>query len=358
MKRLKSIALSVLVAVSSVAPVLIALPANAASTTGSSSALSIEPRKDYTISPGDSVKDTMIIENLSSSSPLNLSLEVVDFTYRGNGGVPSLNLDNSKAPTSWSLRNDLTVPENVMIPAGQSKTINISVKMPSSTGPGSYYSAIVYASGASTTGGNVGLTASGATLVFVTVPGKVQEGLVAKHLGAIATGTESTESPEFTYITADKPLSIGYQLQNKGNVTEGPVGSITYKWMFGKEKTINDINPVGNLALIGQTRTFTACIADATDKATVNGSTGESTTCAKPSLWPGYYSLHLDAFYGQNGNTTQEIFADGGFWYLPWWFVVAAIIILLLIAYFVWRLVVLIRRVLGYTQKRNHRPRH
>ena len=355
MKRIKNIVLAALVAVSAFVPLLATLPAAAAPTNQtSSSALSIEPRKNYVINPGNSVKDTMVIQNLDGDAPLDLTLNVVDFTYDGSGGVPRLDLNTSKAPTTWSLRDDLTVPETVVVNPGASKTINLSVHMPSNIGPGSYYSAIVYSSG-SGSGGNVGLSASGATLVFVTVPGKVSEGLDVEHFGAIAAGTEGTESPSYIYFATDKPLALGYTLKNKGNVTEAPVGTITYKWMFGKEQTIDNINIDQSIALIGQTRTFTTCIQDQPETVNVNGSNGQGTACDKPSLWPGYYSLHLDAFYGQNGNTTQEIFANGGFWYLPWWFVVAAIIIILLIAYFVWRLVVLIRRVFGIKPKQKNR---
>jgi len=337
MKRLKNLVLAVLVAVSAIIPVLSTLPAAAApASTTSSSALSIEPRKDYVINPGNSVKDTMVIQNLDSEAPLILTLRVVDFTYDGSGGIPKLMTGEDQPLTTWSLRNDLSIPELVTIGPGQSKTINLSVSMPTSTGPGSYYSAIVYSSGAGS-GKNVSLSASGATLVFVTVPGKVSEGLDVQRFGAIALGTEGTETPKFVYFTADKPLSLGYTLKNKGNVTEAPVGTITYKWMFGKEQTISNINVNQSIALIGQTRTFTTCIKTQQETVNVNGSAGRGVACDKASLWPGYYSLHLDAFYGQNGNTTQEVFANGGFWYLPWWFILVSIIVIIALVVFIWR---------------------
>src|SRR4051812_15107537 len=88
MKRPKSIfmaALAVLVAAGFV------MPAQQASAQ-SSAALSIVPKKNYTIEPGKSVKDKLTIRNLDGESPLVLNLRVVDFTYTDDGGTPRLML--------------------------------------------------------------------------------------------------------------------------------------------------------------------------------------------------------------------------------------------------------------------------
>lgn len=337
MKRPKSIfmaALAVLVAVGFTMP---AQPVSAQS----SAALSIVPKKNYTIEAGKSVKDKLTIRNLDPDEPLQLNLRVVDFTYTDDTGTPKLMIAEDAPLTTWSLKPFMTVPKNVTIEPMKSKTIDMSVSIPAKGGAGSYYSAIVYSAGSSD-GGNVGLSASGVTLVFASIPGPVKEDLKLEKLGAYMTN-KTTHKSDYSYLNAEEPQTIAYTLKNSGNVTEAPVGSITVKDMFGKERVINDVNPNSSLALIGQTRTYTACIALSSEKVEFDGKDAQTKRCESPGLWPGYYSVSADLFYGQNGNNTEELVSKGSFWYLPLWFVIVFILILLAVAFYVRKLVIKIR---------------
>ena len=140
-----------------------------------------------------------------------------------------------------------------------------------------------------------------------------------------------------------KPINMAYTLKNNGNVTESPVGSITIRNIFGHEKVINDVNPNASLALIGQTRTYTACISLKAAAVDFNGSKTEAKECVAPGLWPGFYSAKLNLFYGQNGNNTQEIVSTASFWYLPLWFVITFTIALLIAAFYIRKIVLMIR---------------
>lgn len=343
MKRFKSIvmaAFAVVAVVGALAPLLNAPSAHAAG----SASLSITPKKTYLIEPGKSVKDTLVIRNLDTTQSLQLTLRVVDFTFTDNGGTPKLFLADDAAQTTWSLKPFITIPKTVTVAAGGSKTLDMSVAIPSNQGAGSYYSAIVYSTGAAD-GGNVGLSASGVTLVFTTIPGKVNESLKLKKLGAYDEAAKGDVSG-YKFIVDKQPSTIGYTLQNSGNVTEAPVGSIKLKDLFGRVTTIDNVNPSSSLALIGQTRTYTACIKLATADVNVGGSTTSANTCANPGLWPGHYQVSLDVFYGQNGNNTQEVTGVASFWYLPLWFVVTFIVLILVVAFVIWRLVVKIRKTL------------
>lgn len=319
MKLIKSIALAVvaLLVVSSTI-----LPAYTAS--ADSASLSIVPTKSYTVEPGKTIDDTLLIRNIDKTDSLNLTLRVIDFTYTDDSGTPKLYLGNNEPQTTWSLKSYLNVPETVTIPAGGSQTLDISLSIPSNVGAGSYYSAIVYSSGAAE-GGNVGLSASNVTLVFASVPGEVNEKLTLEKLGAYRQA-KGDKKADYVYFTADKPDSIAYTLNNQGNVTESPVGSITIRDWFGNERVIDDVNPNGSLALIGQTRTYIACIKSKAQEAEINGEKIHSTACVEPDLWPGFYTVKLDLFYGQNGNNTEEITGTASFWYLPWWFVIMVIV--------------------------------
>lgn len=335
-KRFKDIALAAVFAVGLLAS-LVPLPAGAQN---SSSSLSIPPRKNYVVEPGKSVSDTAVISNLDGSNPLILSLRVIDFSYTNETGTPKLFLSDTAPQTTWSLKPYLSVPETVTVPAKSTKTINLGVSMPANIGAGSYYSAIVYSSG-SGQGGNVGLSASGVTLVFVTVPGKVSEDLQVKDLGAYDL---NSPKPGYELIATNKPGYIGYTLKNNGNVTEAPGGIIKLHYMFGGDQDIDNINPNNSLALIGQTRTFTACIKLEAQSVNFDGAASQAPVCQPPDLWPGMYTVSFDAFYGQNGNETKEITRSAVFWYLPLWFIIAFVAVLLILAFVIWRLSVKIKR--------------
>lgn len=306
-----------------------------------SAALSIVPRKNYQVAAGDSVSDTLIIRNMDQEQSLDLTLRIVDFTFNDDTGTPQLMLDSNAAQTTWSMKPFLTVPESVSIPAGDSATLDIGVNIPANQGAGSFYSAIVYSSGASD-GGNVGLNASGVTLVFNNVPGEVDEKLTLDNFGAYNRPTASSEGG-YGWLFTSMPQTMAYTVKNDGNVTEAPVGSITLRHMFGRETVIDDVNPNNSLALIGQSRTFIACITLEKSETEFAGSTSRVAECGDAGLWPGFYSASLDLYYGQNGNQTQEVTGVGSFWYLPWWFIIAFFAVLAAIAAFVLRIVYKVR---------------
>ena len=337
MKRFKS---TILAAFAVVIAGVYALPA-ASVAAQSSAALSITPKKNYTIEPGKSVKDKLTIRNLDNSKTLDLTLRVVDFSYTDDGGTPKLMLAEDAPQTTWSLKSFITVPKSVKIPPNQSKTVDMSVAIPAGHGAGSYYSAVVYSSGAPD-GGNVGLNASGVSLVFAQIPGKVKEDLKVEKFGAYRPASGERKA-DYLSLSVDEPQEIAYTLKNNGNVTESPVGSITVKGLLGGAKTISDVNPNGSLALIGQSRTFTSCIQLKEQEVDFNGEKSKARVCESPGLWPGYYTASLNLFYGQNGNNTQELSSTASFWYLPIWFIVVMLVIVAVIAYFIWRLVGKIR---------------
>lgn len=353
MKRFKGIALLAIAVLLGAVYLLPVAPASAQS----SASLSIAPKKNYVIEPGKSVDDTLTIRNLDTTQPLELTLRVVDFTFTDNGGTPKLFLADDAPQTTWSLKPFTTVPKSVTVEPGQSKTLDINVSIPSNQGAGSYYSAILYGTGGGDDGGNVGLSASGVTLVFTTIPGDVTENLLLKKFGLYDNAARG-ELTGYKYITDKPPITIGYTLENQGNVAEAPVGSITIKDIFGRERTIDNVNPTGSLALIGQTRTYKACIKLASQSPGFDGSSAAASNCVDPGLWPGYYRTTLDLFYGQNGNLTKEVTGVGSFWYLPWWFVIAFLILLAIIVVLVWRGVYIVRgKISGARSRKSLRRR-
>ena len=328
MKRIRSVVVAALAVLVVAAYVLPGVSAVAESGDGSSSALSISPKKQYEIEPGKSVDDKLTIRNVDNSSPLKLNLRVIDFTYddEQDSGVAKLFLDKNAEQTPWSLRSYLEVPKTVTVAPGESKTVDIKLSIPQNQGAGSLYSAIIYssASGGVDNATNVGLSASGVTLVFANVPGKVHEDLQLQKLGPY----DKASKKYMPYITTIAPKMIGYTLKNSGNWAEAPVGTITLNGWFGRKAVIEYINPTKSLVIIGQTRTFSSCIKFDEKEVAEARSNTPATTCVDAGLWPGYYSVTADLFYGANGNQTQEIIKTVGFWYLPWWFIALCLVVL------------------------------
>lgn len=353
MNRFKSTivtACAVVIAAAAILPMTYV--AKAVDNQGSSAALSIAPKKNYVIEPGKSVDDKLTIRNLDSNASLELTLRVIDFTYTDDGGTPKLMLDPEAPQTTWSLKPFMTIPKKISIKPSSSQSVDMKVAIPANYGAGSYYSAIIYSTGDSSESdrGHVGLNASGVTLVFASVPGQVKEDLKLEKFGAYQKAT-SDKKAGYLGITTDMPQMMAYTVKNNGNVVEAPAGTITLKSMFGQEYTINNLNPNGSLALIGQSRTFTSCIKLKDQETKLDGTKDRVKVCDMPGLWPGYYSAKLDAFYGQNGNLTKELNGVGSFWYLPWWFIALCVALLLVLAYVVWRIVRAIRRKTGKTKK-------
>lgn len=310
--------------------------------TAESAALSIAPTKRYTIDPGKTINDTLSITNIDKEQALIANLSVIDFTFNDDTGAPKLFTGTDEPQKTWSLKPFIKLPDSVTIEPGESATVDLTITIPKNQGAGSFYSAVRYAS-SSADGGNVNLSASGVTLLFVNVPGEVKENLMLEKIGAYRT-PEAGSKGEFMRFTTNEPERIGYTLKNDGNVVESPVGSITMKDIFGKETVINNINPAGSLALIGQSRTFTPCIKLKKEEVNFNGSRSEATSCASAGLWPGFYSVKLSAYYGQNGNNTKDLVGEGWFWYMPWWFIALLLVVLLFIGYHIWRIVAYFRQ--------------
>ncbi len=330
MKRFFSLSSAVLTAV-----FVLASAVPSASAVGSSG-LSITPKKNYIIKPGETASDKLTVGNLDGKADLILSLRMIDFTFTDQSGTPKLSLADNAPLTTWSLKPFTTLPKTLIVPAGQSKTVSYSITIPKSQGAGSYYSAILYqASGGQ--GSNVGLNASGVTLVFASVPGTVNETMTLQKLGAYNSGNNG-ETGSYVYIAMNgAPNMMAYALKNQGNVTENPAGNFVLKDTFGHQVANIAANKTSSLALIGQTRLFNACIKTKQQDIQAQGGTTKDVTCVDPHLAPGRYSINLDVFYGQNGNQTHEITGVAHFWYLPFWFLALVALLIALLAYgFFW----------------------
>lgn len=317
----------------------IPLPAFAAS-----NAIGVNPHRNYIIKPGGKVNDTVTISNLSKKDALTVNISVIDFKAQDETGTPSLMI-NSNQSTTWSLKPYLTIPSQETIPAGGSVDVPLTITMPKDIGAGSYYSAIRYSAINSQTGKNLNVASSAVTLVFAQVPGSTHSNLSLLQFGTFTPNSNLTSGEFGSFYSASKPQYVSFRLRNNGNVAEQPEGSILVRDIFGHQvKLIQNVNPNGDLILIGQTRRYDVCLNEKDTTTTTSNAT--IATCDPPSLMPGYYKASMDVVYGNGtrGSASHEIKDTAGFWYLPVWFIIALVVVILLVVGVIWSIVQAVKR--------------
>ncbi len=300
------------------------------STSAQSNGLSIVPKLSFTMQAGTQASNSLYINNLSRTEPLNIHIQVVDFEASGQSGAAKLLQASDQPQTSWSLKPYLSLPDNVTVPAGQSKSIPFTIKLPASIGAGSYYSAVEYIAGSGSTQQQVNIAASSATLLFINVPGQVNELMTMENFGFA-----KSEGANSSSVFQKSPSFFAYTIKNSGNVAEEPAGSMVIKNIFGHTvANVSNANPRGQLALIGQTRRFEGCNPKTTDP----GELGKLSNCTPFKLGPGFYTATLVIYYAQNGQQSHQIGATSHFWVMPLYFVIIFLLVLALIIYAIYRL--------------------
>jgi len=295
-----------------------------------SNGLGVTPKQSFTMKAGEQASNSLYVNNLNRSLPLNIHLQIVDFEAANESGAAKLLQASDQPQTSWSLKPYLTLPDNVTVPPGQSKQIPFTIKLPASIGAGTYYSAVEYIASTGSTQQQVNIAASTATLLFINVPGQVNELMTMQSFGLSSNNAGNTSSVFQSY-----PTFFSYRIKNSGNVAEQPAGSLIIKNIFGHTVAhVSNANPKGQLALIGQTRRFEGCNPRSLDANDLS----KDSNCTPFSLKPGFYTATLAMYYGQNGQETRQIGATAHFWYLPWTAVVVFLAILALIIYAIYRL--------------------
>jgi hypothetical protein len=295
-----------------------------------SNGLGITPREDFTINAGQQQSGTLYLSDLSSTQALTVVVKIVDFKAANKSGAPVLIIAPNAPQTAWSIKPFITIPKTVTVAASSSTSIPFTIVIPANQGAGSYYSAVEYAAQSISGKGNLGVAASSASLIFVTVPGKTTEQMRLVQYGAFVPSADDQTGQFINWFFTSEPKELAYLLDNEGNVAEQPSGSILLKNFHGKVvREITSANPNDSLALIGQTRRFEACIKVGSKQITgPNGMKSSQIVCENPKLGPGRYTAELAVYYGLNGNPTQQILATTTFWYLPYWFLIIVLVVL------------------------------
>lgn len=269
-------------------------------------------RTELTANPGETKDFSISVKNVTKAD-LTAKAYLNDFESDGTTGNPKIITDTAKR-TPYTLDGMIKGLSDLDLKAGESKTVNLSLQLKDKMAPGAYFGVVRYAAvnKANTTGQDqVSLTASIGHLVFLTVPGSVEEKIQLQDL-------KITNEKNQTGILFNKPTKASISVKNLGNGFSRPFGKISLS-NGSKEVSTIDVNggETKGIVLPNSSRTFDGAI--------------------KGISRPGKYKAVASVAYGNGGEVVN---LTKSFWYLPIWFVIVLVAIVLLIivgAYFLYR---------------------
>ena len=244
MHKAKKLFISVVAVVGALVPV--AAPAYAATDPSAVNGYRVSPvRSDLNLKPGQTSQTTVYIQNASNAVE-KVQVIVNDFQPPSNeSGNPALLLNGATAPRH-SLKKFVKIPNpNLTLQPGEQQPVTVVVTVPAGAAPGGYYGAVRVAPQGASTGKNVNLSGSVASLVLLTVQGKITEQLSIAGFGV----TKGDSGLNGHIFTSGKDLQAFARFQNSGNVQVAPFGKVLLKKGTKTLGTysINDKTPAGNV---------------------------------------------------------------------------------------------------------------
>lgn len=207
--------------------------------------LRISPtRTELTLNPGESKEFDVTVENISGG-PLVATPFVNDFIpSEDESGSPKILAEDDIENTPYSIKSFIQPLVSVPLKPGEKHDYTVIATAPKEIGPGAYYGALRFSTGAENNGeGNIGLVANVASLVLINVTGDVVENVSLEEFAAIKGGKTSS-------IFESRPDKILVRLKNNGNTFAKPFGKVTVKnWrnqVVGVIE-INNTDPKGNI---------------------------------------------------------------------------------------------------------------
>ncbi|MFH0892548.1 MAG: hypothetical protein V1867_07305 [Candidatus Falkowbacteria bacterium] len=260
--------------------------------------IKISPVKvEEVVDPGQVLDEYLKVTN-ESDIPKTLYVYLRDFKAEGESGQARLISPGSE--DGYFLASWIEAPtEGIDFAPGEEKVISYRINVPSETGPGGYYGAIVMGTEPpkidGTTedkGAGIAVAQQTASLILLRVKGDVFEEAKVR---------EFNTNKRFY----GAPFDVGFtvRIENAGNVHVKPYGTIAVTNMLGKEVKLIRVNEKGGNILPGGTRSFT----DMNWK----GSGGF-----------GRYKATLGLTYGvsadEGGQGKSSLMAGLYFWVIPW----------------------------------------
>lgn len=282
--------------------------------------LKVSPiRTDIQIAAGQSGAVKIVVTNLTTKS-IQVRPYENDFISGDENGTPSIILDQNEYAPTHSLKRFMVPLEDITIPAGESKVVEVKINVPATAQAGGYFGAIRFGPVMPDSGGQVNADASVASLILLTVPGDAVERLNLTHFDITQGDRAATD------FRTPNNLKVAVRFENKGNVQQGPFGKISVKQgsKIIYSTDFNNKNPK-DVILPDSARKWEVPLENIGDF--------------------GHYTVSATFTYGTKN---QSIDISRSFWVIPMWAIVSAIIIVVLL---IGAVVFIIMRIKGNRQR-------
>ena len=294
-------------------------------TSANENSIRISPlRTDLTIAAGKTGTVEIDVTNLTKGTAEYQAIEN-DFVAGDEKGTPAIILDqNAYAPTH-SLKRFMVPLPNITVPAGATKAVDVTIKVPITAQAGGYFGALRFAPAAAGSQ-PLSLSSSAASLILLTVPGPTVQKLDLTNFEVQQNGYTSTN------FRTPNNLSLLIRFTNQGNLQEAPFGQINVT--KGKTKLLftddfNQSQPPDEI-LPDSARRWSIPLQNV-------GKFGKFTVTATLT-------------YG-NG---QSIQVSKDFWVVPTKYIIGAIVVLIVLILLIW---IIVRTIRNSRRRNRYRGR-
>ncbi len=255
----------------------------------------IPPRLEVTTKPGEVITKEIKIRNESNVERL-INTSVQDFIVTDNLGTP-LQVENVDQSTNrWAASSWIQVsPSKIRLKPGETKSLTLTVITPDDAIPGGHYAMVLHSPNNDITINQTGaaIQTNVGTLVYVTVPGTVNENASIKEFSA----------PQFSEYG---PINFKTIITNLSDIHITPAGSI------------NIYNTLG----------FQTSTIKLSDTNIFPYTSREFLNTLNRKLMFGRYKAQINAVYGTSG---QLLTATLFFWVVPYKLVALVVLIIIII---------------------------
>jgi len=206
-----------------IATLLLAISHSSVAGAETANTLKVSPVRTDTVVEAGATKTVQTTVTNLTNAPITVRPTVNDFVSGDERGTPALILAEDEFAPSHSLKRFLSPIADVTIPAGQAKTINVIVNVPSNAKPGGYFGAVRFSPTVGDSGGQVNLSPSVASLILLTVPGPVTEKLEITRFDIQRDGAPAA------HFLSSEGLTATVRFKNDGDVQLGPFGKVSVK---------------------------------------------------------------------------------------------------------------------------------
>ena len=260
------------------------------------------PVYDYTLNPGDTIRDVIKLYN-ESSGPITIYPEIYNFTFTEGdetSGTPSFYPAND-VKNGFELAPWITTSKDpITLQAGERKSLDFTIAVPKNAAPGSHFGSIQLrtAPTAPTSGPTVSLVGGTGILMLVRINGAVDDTLAITRFG----GDKN--------IYTSLPVDFHTRLENRGNIHLRPTGNIFVTNLFGQQVASMTVNGDFRTILPKSPRRFD----NTWIKHVLNSSASEFTKEWRNFAF-GRYQATLVLNYGPQNKVIKSSYA---FWVIPW----------------------------------------